>query len=216
MFLERKKLIFIVAAFVISCIVMVAFVLRVRKTTQQTLLIENTSNKEVDFDNQWPLRPNNNQVNNFLVRVVLEPELITGKVELDGYLIESWNYGLFKDATGKIQRVAIPRSWYNLTQKKLFILSSAAPIYMDGYSLKFISSMVNSINENNRTKQNLVAVYFATYDPDIDQSQNSFYENFGYKLPNSFILTGDISELPKKPNIGTILPITQLVFDLEK
>lgn len=203
--------------FVFLACVSVAFLLQKNKLSRQKAILNNTSHETFGFKNHWPLGSIDDNPNSYLVRVVLEKEIYFGSIAYGEHVIGAWNYGLFTDSNGKISRVAIPRVWYNISQKKLFYPASMGVIDSPTpQSDKAFNAIITMIDDMFSSKERLVGAYIAPEDNSLDGLSAFYKPAQNWTLPSSFIKTGSIKDLPKGPKIGTFLPITQLTFDIVK
>lgn len=214
---QQKLLGCAVLAFAILLALSFFLMWRFQQKSKLTKQIQQTSYTQITNNSQWPLEYINNQLNSYLLRVVLDDEYVVDSFEYNGLIVRAWSYGSYFDARNNPQRIAIPRVWYNPTQQKLFFPTTIKTMDAPRYSEGFMLAILNDFKTYYATKQNLVAAYFVPNDPDADESLTAFFTSFQTTtLPDSFLLTGDPRDLPKAPKVGAFFPITQLTFDIEK
>lgn len=215
--IKQKKAISFAVVLIVLLGLSVYLILRFRKQSQYIQEIRQTSYTEITNNSQWPLQHNNNQLNNYQLRLVLDEEFQLDSFEYQGLLVRAWSLGSYLDSENNLQRIAVPRVWYNPKLQKVFFLATAAAMDAPKYTDLFLVNILNTLREANTNKQNLVAAYFIPNDLDSDQSLEGFFDSLqSTTLPDSFLLTGSPEDLPRAPKVGAFMPATQLTFDLDK
>lgn len=213
-----KNLLFVVVVLLVVVGVLLFFLRERSSSTKANQLISETKYEKFESFRQWPVPKINEIPNTFQLRLVLDDELHLGYVPYQDLVIRAWNDGYLKNKSNKVTKISIPRVWEKPDTKELYFLPSFEPIQIEeGYSDKFLIGMTSRIDENFSSRERLVIVSLFHNDPEINPLVNRFFSKFGsVQWPTSFVENGDVSDLPQDRTIGHFLPITQLIFDIEK
>lgn len=217
MSIKWKKSLLIACLVIFLSLVIFVFFREMRDSNRSKVLLNTTGYEDRKYNQLWPASSITKDGNGYMVRMALEPELNFGYVEFNNMVVRAWNYAIYKDSSGKIQKVAIPRVWARPETNDIYFMFTTAPSRIEGYSDKFVINRSKNIDSILTDRQPLVGVYFAPNDPDIGIDFRNFYQPLSaIKLPESFIRSGDTSDLPKLSGIGVFFPATQVMFDIVK
>lgn len=215
------KSIFIQKILLLSFLLLIVFVgVNWFQNRQKQLTLLKVSNYDAGkYNLLWPIPEIAGLPGAYSLRIALDTEAFIGYVPYNDLTIRAWSYGFYKDAKGDIQKVAIPRVWENSSTKKVYFLGTISPPKLiEGYSDKFLITIIDGLNKGiSDDRKPLVNIFMAPADPDQGTEFLSFYKSLtNTKLPKSFIDTGSTKDLPADKNIGSFLPVTQLMADIAK